>query len=117
MTELPVRERAKKPGALPPPSAGLQRLLKNIYPEGTCERWAGKHDKDGYGLVWLEGRWQKVHRIRWEMAYGPIPLDGEGNRITVDHQRTCPKDCSKLAHLSLCSHGENAKRRWRVVGK
>ena len=103
--------------ALPPPSTGVQRLLKSIYPEGECERWAGKHDRDGYGLVWLDGRWQKVHRVRWELAYGPIALNPDGTRITVDHQRTCAKDCSKLSHLTLCTRGENSQRRWRVRGR
>ena len=102
--------------ALPPPSTGVQRLLKSIYPEGECERWAGKHDRDGYGLVWLDGRWQKVHRVRWELAYGAIGLNEDGTRITVDHMASCHKDCSRLTHLTLCSRSENSRRRWRVRG-
>jgi hypothetical protein len=139
--ELPQRGKGENEStgsrALPPPSTTLQKILDSIYPEGGCERWGGKHDRAGhrvgketcpadcaipkhvngcYGLVWVDGRWQKVHRLRWELAYGVIPIDKQGRKITVDHLRTCAKDCSKLAHLSLCTRGENSSRRWRVRG-
>jgi hypothetical protein len=60
--------------------------------------------------------WQRVHRVRWRMAYGPIPLDPvSGKPLTIDHRRTCPKDCSKLEHLNgPTSRSENSKRSWRV---
>jgi hypothetical protein len=50
------------------------------------------------------------------MAYGPIPLDPVmGKPLTIDHRRTCPKDCSKLEHLNgPTSRSENSKRSWRV---
>lgn len=125
-TDGPLRKRyvsrleaPEHPGgilALPPPSTDVQKVLKSLYPEGECERWAGKHDKDGYGLVWLDGRWQKVHRIRWELTYGPIPLNADGTRVTLDHMRSCPRDCSRPTHLTLCSREENSRRRWRVRG-
>ena len=99
---------------LPPPSTTVQKILGNLYSEGDCERWGGKHDKDGYALVWIDGRWQKVHRVRWELAYGAIPRNPDGTTQTLDHLRTCPKDCSKLAHLTLVTRGENVKRSWRV---
>jgi len=107
------------PKMLPPPSAILQKLLVSIYPEGSCERWGGKHDKDGYGLVWLDGRWQKVHRVRWEMAYGAIPRNPDGTTQTVDHLRgVCVnKDCSKLVHLRLLTRGDNSKDRWSYRGR
>jgi hypothetical protein len=53
-----------------------------------------------YGLVWwpfaepTETRtheWQRVHRVRWRMSYGPILLDQvTGKLLTIDHRRTCP---------------------------
>ncbi len=99
---------------LPPPGTALIKILDKLYEQGSCERWAGKHDKDGYGLVWLDGRWQKVHRVRYELAYGGIPRNADGTTQTLDHlSGVCAfKDCSKLTHLELVSRGENTKRRW-----
>jgi hypothetical protein len=131
---------------LPAPSEGVQALFEGVYREGECERWAGKHDRAGhrkgcakdcadqkhvdgcYGLVWwplpaeqqTETRtheWQRIHRVRWELAFGPLPIDPRtGNKLTLDHRRTCYKDCSRLDHLEPCTVGENSRRRWRVRG-
>lgn len=160
--ELPVyREPLEVLPALPPPADEYLALTGNIYLDGECERWNGKHDRAGhiqgckpdcavkkhasightvgcptdcairdhldncYGLVWwplaepTETRtheWQRVHRVRYRMAYGPIPLDPEtGRPMTIDHRRTCPKDCSKLGHLNgPVTRGENSRRSWRT---
>ena len=70
-------------------------------------------------MVWVDGRWQKVHRLRWELAYGALPIDEQGRKLTLDHlSGVCAyKDCSKLTHLEITSRGENVKRRWRAVGR
>lgn len=118
--------------ALPAPSEAVTTLLAGVYHEGGCERWRGKHDRAGhrkdcakncadrkhldgcYGLVWWEGKWQRVHRVRWALANGPIPMGVDGKTLTVDHRRTCFKDCSTLTHLDLCTDVENTRRSWRV---
>ena len=129
---------------LPPPGTDYQALLGRLYRQGECERWQGKHDRAGhkrscakdcklrehedgcYGLVWwplaepTDKRthdWQRVHRVRWELAYGPIGVDpATGRALTVDHRRSSWKDCSRLDHLTVCTDGENSPRRWRVRG-
>lgn len=97
--------------ALPPPSGVLDAIAKNLYVEDGCERWAGNHDKDGYARVALEGNWESVHRLRWEMAYGPIGRNPDGTKITVDHiAGICfHRDCSKLTHLRLLKRGDNSR--------
>lgn len=160
--ELPVyREPLETLPALPPPGDEYLTLQDNIYLDGECERWSGKHDRAGhktgcradcsikahartghnegcltdcaiqdhldncYGLVWwplaepTESRtheWQRIHRVRYRMAYGPIPLDPKtGRPQTIDHRRTCPKDCSKLGHLNgPVTRSENSLRSWRT---
>lgn len=121
--------------ALPAPSVTLEKLTRNIYPERGCERWGGKHDKAGhrgkgcgagcqiqehldncYGLVWIDGGWVSVHRLRWELAFGPIGLNPDGTKKTLDHKRECPRDCSKLEHLEVTTRAENTARSWRVGG-
>ena len=106
-----------EPPALPPPSAVIEKIRGNLYSERGCERWGGKHDKDGYGLIWLDGRWQKVHRVRWELAYGSIPRNPDGTTQTIDHlSGVCSfKDCAKLVHLELITRGGNSKRRWSAA--
>jgi hypothetical protein len=122
---------------LPPPGATWQKYLDGTYREGGCVRWRGKHDRHGhkktclpgcalrehldacYGYIWLEEEEKSmlIHRWRWEQAYGPIGRDPvTDKKLTLDHRRTCPKDCSDLAHLEVCSRGENSARRWRVRG-
>lgn len=101
---------------LPPPSGTIPEIANNLYVEGSCERWAGSHDKDGYGRVWLDGGWQSVHRLRWELAYGPIGRNPDGTKITVDHiAGICfHKDCSKLTHLRLLTREKNSSASWAV---
>ncbi len=111
--------------ALPPPSAMPTKLRQGLVQSGACLRWRAdlKHTKDGYGQVWIEktderdGYWDYVHILSWEFAYGLLPRSPEGKRIlTIDHHRTCPKDCCELTHLEPCTRGENSERRWRVRG-
>ncbi len=105
---------------LPPPSAVWQKYVSGTYRENGCLRWKGKHDKAGYGYIWLEEEEKSVliHRWRAEQAYGPIGRDPvTGKKLTVDHRRTCAKDCSDLTHLEVgVTRGENSSRRWRVRG-
>jgi len=104
---------------LPPPSITMEKYLEKTYREDGCLRWTGKHDKNGYGYIYIEadGASVLVHRWRWEMAYGPIGRDPvTGGRLTVDHRASCHKDCSDLAHLEVCTRSENSKRRWRTDG-
>ncbi len=105
---------------LPPPGATWQKYVNGTYREGGCLRWRGKHDKAGYGYIWLEDEEKSVliHRWRAEQAYGPIGRDPvTGKKLTVDHRRTCAKDCSDLTHLEVgVTRGENSSRRWRVRG-
>jgi hypothetical protein len=116
LTEIPEpRERTRL--ALPPPRGIHAILAAGLYQDGDCERWRGDHNDRGYGRVRLpDGRREYVHRLRWELAYGPIPLAADGSRMTIDHRRTCAKDCSRLEHLEMVTRSENSKRRWRVRG-
>jgi hypothetical protein len=86
--------------ALPGPTGIHALLAKGLYRDGECERWHGDHNDAGYGRVRMpDGTRMYVHRLRYELAYGPIGFDDQGNRLTIDHRRTCAKDCSRLDHL------------------
>jgi hypothetical protein len=73
--------------------------------------WTGTPDKDGYGIVWMDGKWARVHRLVWELANGPIPLDAKGKALDLDHQ--CRNRlCCKLDHLEPVTRAENVRRMW-----
>lgn len=74
-----------------------------VTPRPDCLIWTGATDR-GYGRISVDGVVQRVHRVAWELANGPIP-DG----LTIDH--LCHvKACVNVEHLELVSHGENASR-------
>ncbi|TMC47580.1 MAG: hypothetical protein E6J20_19445 [Chloroflexi bacterium] len=127
---LDLLERVYRDGECERWSGKHDRAGHKVACTKECE---DKEHADGcYGLVWwpLEEprldpktgklkthEWQRVHRVRWRLSYGPIPLGDDGRPLTVDHRRTCPKDCSRLDHLvDLCTGSENSRRRWRVRG-
>jgi len=101
--------------SLPPPRLEVQAILDQIDRSGHCHLWTGAVDKDGYGIA----RWNKnnrgVHRIVWELAYGPIGKDATGKSLEIDHQCRVRR-CVRLDHLELVTKGENSRRRWRVRG-
>lgn len=73
----------------------LARLI--IDPQTGCLLWTGRRDQDGYGCIWANGHWHRIHRVMWEMLEGPIP-DG----LTLDHvkARGCVnRHCASIAHL------------------
>lgn len=55
----------------------------------------------GYGVVYLDGREQRAHRVVWVEAHGPIPEGSE-----VRHRCDNPP-CIRLDHLILGTHAEN----------
>ncbi len=84
----------------------------------TEDRFWAKVDKDGTGGCWLwtagashgyggvrvDGRYQKAHRVAYELIVGPIP---EG--LELDHLCRV-RNCVNPAHLEPVTHRENALR-------
>jgi hypothetical protein len=109
---------------LPSPGQEFDEYMARTYRQDGCLRWHGAHDNAGYGYirVWsdTESKWKKrlVHRYAWELRNGPMPNDPEtGQTLTLDHPRTCYKDCSDLTHLGEpCTRAENVRRSFRTAG-
>ena len=94
MLAAPVRDRV------------YARLM--LDPSG-CALWTGALTTGGYGQIEIAGRLCLVHRVVWELEYGPIP---EG--IQLDHvwDAGCRhKHCAALAHLEPVTPAENSQRR------
>lgn len=86
-------------------------------PETGCHVWNGFVCPQGYARTWYNGKGGiLVHRIAYELAYGPVP---EG--MSVCHRCDVPSCCNP-DHLFLGTHADNMrdmfkKRRARPQGK
>ena len=89
--------------------------------EDGCWLWTGATIPKGYGAIKIDGRMELVHRVAYQLTYGPIP---EGKQ--VDH--TChTKDCTAKAleclhrrcinpeHLEAVTSHENTLRGRAVI--
>lgn len=79
-------------------------LPQYVVAEYGCWVWQWCTDKDGYGLLWANGRRYRAHRWYWEQANGPIP-DG----LVIDHLCRNPS-CVNPAHMEVVTHEENTRR-------
>lgn len=69
-----------------------------------CIHWIGQQD-DGYGVISINGKRNKVHRLVWERRYGKI-----SKGLVVRHKCDTPC-CINLAHLELGTQADNARDR------
>lgn len=84
-----------------------ERLLAKaiINRETGCWEWAGRGTPNGYGHIRTGGgKRQMVHRVSYEMTYGPIP---EG--LDLDHLCRVRR-CLNPAHLEAVTHRVNTLR-------
>lgn len=92
-----------------PPKNYLITLKENILKgnNNECWEWQRKVNTYGYGSLWVldRGRSIGVHRLVWEINYGPIP---EG--LLVLHECDNRKCCNPQ-HLKLGTDFDNAQDR------
>jgi hypothetical protein len=71
-------------------------------PNSGCQIWLGTISKFGYGTVTANGRTgQKVHRLAYEIAHGPIP---GGSHILHRCDVRC---CINPSHLFIGTNADN----------
>ncbi|OLL21598.1 hypothetical protein BKE56_015630 [Rhodococcus sp. M8] len=71
-------------------------------PVEECWEWDGvKSNRSGYGIIQIEGRRVRVHRLSYEVHVGPIP-DGMIVRHTCDNP-----PCLNPHHLQLGTQDDN----------
>lgn len=89
---------------------GVDIAARSVTPRPDCQIWTGATDR-GYGRICVDGVVKRVHRVAWELTYGPIPEGSE-----VDH--LCGiKACVNVEHLELVSHTENTRRGVRAFAR
>ncbi len=69
----------------------------------ACWPWLA-HADGGYGRFMYEGRPHPAHRIAYQLAVGPIPLD-----LEIDHLCYVTR-CVNPAHLEAVTRQENLRR-------
>lgn len=74
-----------------------------IRPDG-CWEWSASRTPNGYGHLWVEGKYPMAHRVIYELLRGPIP---EG--LSLDH--LCRNHgCVNPGHLEPVTNRENIRR-------
>jgi hypothetical protein len=86
-----------------------QHEVRDCGYDTPCWVWLLYRDRDGYGIVTLDGKRRKAHRVNYEAKYGPIP---EG--LVTDHlcaNRSCvnPDHVEPVTNAVNIRRGRNAK--------
>jgi hypothetical protein len=69
--------------------------------EGGCWPWLSKLSDRGYGLVKVDKKWVRAHRVAWRLTHGEHPA-----QLLVCHHCDNPRCCNP-AHLFLGTHAAN----------
>lgn len=80
----------------------MSRVVKNSR---DCWEWTGTRVPFGYGILIVDGKQKRAHRVAYEEFVGPIPDDA-----LVCHKCDNPP-CINPAHLFIGTHIDNAKDR------
>jgi hypothetical protein len=71
----------------------MQRIIQRATEEGDCLLWDGVYN-NGSPQVYIDGRYQMVRRVLWQLSRGDIPQGlhprctcGEPRCISLDHIR------------------------------
>ena len=81
-----------------------ERFWQKVTKTETCWLWTGAIHVSGYGIVKLDGRAQRAHRLAYLWEHGSIP-DG----LDLDHLCRV-RNCVRPSHLEPVTRGTNVLR-------
>ena len=80
----------------------LQSLLeqhKQVTSNG-CWEWTGTLDNHGYGVIYLDGKMQKIHKLSFQLTYGK-------DAFPLVRHKCHNKKCFNPDHLAEGTHSDN----------
>jgi hypothetical protein len=81
-----------------------QRFWAKVAKTDTCWIWTGYENEWGYGVFKVGDRTWRVHRLSFELEYGPIPAG-----LDIDH--LCKvRLCVRPTHLEAVTELDNVRR-------
>lgn len=81
-----------------------ERFLSKINKTDSCWIWIGSKTDQDYGLIWLDGKNVRAHRVSYMLYKGKLD-----NKLVIDH--LCKNTlCVNPKHLEQVSQAENIKR-------
>jgi len=81
------------------------RFWGKVECRGDCWEWTGSRIWSGYGMFWKDGRYQRAHRVAYELTNGEVPAD-----LFVLH-RCDNRGCVNPDHLDIGTHRDNMRDR------
>lgn len=81
-----------------------ERFFEKIEKK-DCWEWTAKRDRQDYGILKVDGKNRKAHRVSWVIHFGNIP---ENMCVLHKCDNTC---CVNPEHLFLGTVGDNNKDR------
>jgi hypothetical protein len=81
-----------------------ERFYSKINKIDSCWIWTASKNDQNYGLIWVNGKHVRAHRISYMLAYGEL-----SDKLVIDH--LCRNTlCVNPEHLEQVPQSENVKR-------
>lgn len=82
----------------------IDEIINNVHVNGICLEWDGYVAKNGYGVVYINGKHGNAHRFFYELYKGEIPKGYDIDHICRN------RACVDPEHLEAVTRKENIRR-------